>query len=234
MSVNSQFIVTLLNNKCNICKLRKIKSAAQCNQEQKKTPNFDKLIVNQQKRKYNNTKVYFDPVKGVAYWEGLFRTREFRLIKDLNFLILKRCYQFDSMHEYYCYRIVATLLPINLQLLRQVNFLVIPKSDLGSAVTYRADLVVVPIELDEKSIRYWAMQTDPIPFDFLIIEPKGVLTETARLKHLMLCASNKVAMQQILFVASNYASLNLPGEVKSSLFHLAGILEEKLELIFGE
>ena len=138
------------------------------------------------------------------------------------------------MHEYYCYRMVTTLLPINLQLLRQVNFLVVPKSDLGSAVTYRADLVVVPIELDEKSIRYWAMQTEPIPFDFLIIEPKGVLTETARLKHLMLCASNKVTMQQILFVANNYASLNLPREVKSSLFHLPGILEKKLELIFGE
>jgi len=112
--------------------------------------------------------------------------------------------------------------------------LVVPKSDLGSAVTYRADLVVAPIEIDEKSIRYWAMQVEPVPFSFLIIEPKGILTETARLKHLMLCASNKVTMQQILFVASNYASLNLPGEVKSSLFHLAGILEEKLELIFGE
>jgi hypothetical protein len=190
--------------------------------------------VSQQKRKYNNTKVYFDPVKSVAYREGLFRTREFRLIKDLNSSILKRCYQFDSMHEYYCYRIVLLNLPISLQLLRQVNFLVVPKSDLGSAVTYRADLVVAPIEIDEKSIRYWAMQMEPIPFDFLIIEPKGILTETARLKHLMLCASNKVSMQQILFVASNYASLNLPGEVKSSLFHLAGILEEKLELIFGE
>ena len=138
------------------------------------------------------------------------------------------------MHEYYCYRIILLNLPITLQLLRQVNFLVIPKSDLGSAVIYRADLVVAPIEIDEESIRYWAMQVKPIPFDFLIIEPKGILTETARLKHLMLCASNKVTMQQILFVASNYASLNLPGEVKSSLFHLAGILEKKLELIFGE
>ena len=78
------------------------------------------------------------------------------------------------------------------------------------------------------------MQLEPIPFDFLIIEPKGILTDSARLKHLMLCAANKVTMQQILFVASNYASLNLPGEVKSSLFHLATTLEEKLELIFGE
>ena len=190
--------------------------------------------MNQQKRKYNNTKVYFDPVKGVAYREGLFGTREFRLVKDLNSSILKRCYQFDSIHEYYCYRIVLLNLPISLQLLRQVNFLVVPKSDLGSAVTYRADLVVVPIEISERSIRYWAMQTEPIPFNFLIIEPKGILTETARLKHLMLCASNKVTTQQILFVASNYASLNLPGKVKSSLFHLAGILEERLELIFGE
>ena len=190
--------------------------------------------MNQQKRKYNNKKVYFDPVKGVAYWEGLFRTREFRLIKDLNFTTLERCYQFDSMHEYYCYRIVLLNLPITLQLLRQVNFLVIPKNDLGSAVTYRADLVIVPKELDEKSVRYWAMQVEPIPFDFLIIEPKGILTETARLKHRMLCSSNKVTMQQILFVASNYASLDLPGEVKSSLFHLTGILEKKLELIFGE
>ena len=125
-------------------------------------------------------------------------------------------------------------LPINLQLLRQVNFLVVPISDLGSTVTYRADLVVVPIEIDEKSVRYWAMQIEPIPFDFLIIEPKGILTDSARLKHLMLCASNKVTMQQILFVASNYASLNLPGEVKSSLFHLAATLEEKFELIFGD
>jgi hypothetical protein len=138
------------------------------------------------------------------------------------------------MHEYYCYRIVLLNLPISLQLLRQVNFLVVPKSDLGSAVTYRADLVITPIEIDEKSIRYWAMQIEPVPFGFLIIEPKGILTDSARLKHLMLCASNKVTMQQILFVASNYASLNLPSEVKSSLFHLAGILEEKLELIFGE
>ena len=125
-------------------------------------------------------------------------------------------------------------LPINLQLLRQVNFLVVLKSDLGSTVTYRADLVVAPIEIDEKSVRYWAMQLEPIPFDFLIIEPKGILTDSARLKHLMLCASNKVTMQQILFVASNYASLNLPGEVKSSLFHLAATLEEKFELIFGD
>ena len=78
------------------------------------------------------------------------------------------------------------------------------------------------------------MQAEPIPFDFLIVEPKGILTEPARLKHLMLCASNKITMQQILFVASNYASLNLPSEVKSSLFHLVGILKEKLELIFGE
>jgi hypothetical protein len=178
--------------------------------------------------------VYFDPVKGVAYREGLFRTSEFRLIKDLNSSTLKRCYQFDSMHEYYCYRIVLLNLPINLQLLRQVNFLVVPKSDLGSAVTYRADLVVVPKDIDEKSIRYWAMQTEPIPFDFLVIEPKGILFETARIKHLVLCASNKVTMQQILFVASNYASLNLPGEVKSSLFHLPGILEERLALIFGD
>jgi hypothetical protein len=177
--------------------------------------------------------VYFDPVKGIAYREGLFRTREFRLVKDLNSSILKRCYQFDSMHEYYCYRIVSLNLPITLQLLRQVNFLVVPKSDLGSVVTYRADLVIAPIEVDEKSIRYWAMQVEPISFDFLIIEPKGILTETARLKHRMLCASNKVTMQQILFVASNYATLDLPAEVKSSLFHLAGVLEEKLELIFG-
>ncbi len=190
--------------------------------------------MHEQKRRYNNTRVYFDPVKGVAYKEGLFRTREFRLIKDLNSQILKRCYQFDSMHEYYCYRIVLLNLPITLQLLRQVNFLVVPKSDLGSAVTYRADLVVTPIEIDEKAVRYWAMQAEPIPFDFLIVEPKGILTETARLKHLMLCAANKVTTQQILFVASNYASLNLPGEVKSSLFHLVGILEEKLELIFGK
>ena len=200
----------------------------------KKTPNLENYIVNEQKRKYNNIKVYFDPVKGVAYREGLFRTHEFRLIKDLSSSILKRCYQFDSMHEYYCYRIVLLNLPISLQLLRQVNFLVVPRSDLGSAVTYRADLVITPIEIDEKSIRYWAMQIEPVPFDFLIIEPKGILTDSARLKHLMLCASNKVTMQQILFVASNYASLNLPGEVKSSLFHLARILEEKVELIFGD
>lgn len=232
MNVHGQLIVTFLNNNCNICKLGKLKLLAQCNQEQK-TPNLDKLIVNQQTRKYNNTKVYFDPVKGVAYREGLYRNLEFRLVKDLNSSILKRCYQFDSMHEYYCYRIVLLNLPISLQLLRQVNFLVVPRSDLGSPVTYRADLVVVPIEIDEKSIRYWAMQPEPIPFDFLVIEPKGILTETARLKHLMLCASNKITVQQILFVASNYTSLNLPSEVKSSLYHLATTLEEKLELIFG-
>ena len=198
-----------------------------------KKTNLENEIVNQQKRKYNNCRVYFDPVKNVAYWDGLFRTREFRLIKDLNSLIVKRCYQFDSIHEYYCYRVVSLNLPIHLQLLRQVNFLVIPKSDLGSAVIYRADLVVVPIEIDEKSIRSWAMQIEPIPFDFLIIEPKGILTDSARLKHLMLCASNKITTQQILFVASNYASLNLPGEVKSSLFHLATTLEEKIHSIFG-
>jgi hypothetical protein len=190
--------------------------------------------VSQQKRKYNNHRVYFDPVKEVAYWDGTFGTREFRLIKNLNSLVLKRCYQFDSMHEYYCYRITLLKLPSNLQLLRQVSFLVIPKSELGSAVTYRADLVIVPVELDEKAVRYWAMQLKPIPFDFLIIEPKGVLTESARLKHLMLCASNKITMQQILFVASNYASLNLQSEVKSSLFFLETVLEEKLELIFGK
>ena len=178
--------------------------------------------------------MYFDPVKGIAYREGSFRTREFRLLKDLNSSTLKRCYQFDSIHEYYCYRIISLKLPPGFQLLRQVNFLVVPKSDLGSAVTYRADLVIAPTEIDEKSVRYWAMQPEPIPFDFLIIEPKGILTDSARLKHLMLCATNKVTMQQILFVASNYASLNLPGEVKSSLFHLARILEEKVESIFGD
>ena len=190
--------------------------------------------MNQQKRKYNNHRVYFDPIKDVAYWDGPFGTREFRLVKKLDLPTLKRCYQFDSMHEYYCYRIVSLKLPSNLQLLRQVNFLVIPKNDLGSAVTYRADLVIVPRDILEKSVRYWAMQIDPIPFDFLIIEPKGILTDSARLKHLMLCAVNKVTMQQILFVASDYASLNLPSEVKSSLFSLVTILEEKLELIFGE
>jgi len=190
--------------------------------------------VNQQNCKYNNVKVYFDPVKGVAYREALFRTREFRLIKDLNSSTLKRCYQFDSMHEYYCYRVTLLNLPITVQLLRQVNFLVIPKTDLGSAVFYRADLVIARIEIDEENFRHWAKQAEPIPFEFLVIEPKGVLTEAARLKHLMLCRTNKITMQQILFVASNYASLNLPGEVKSSLFHLAGILEEKINLIFGE
>ena len=190
--------------------------------------------MSQQKRKYNNQKVYFDPLKDVAYWNGSFGTREFRLVKDLNSSILKRCYQFDSMHEYYCYRIISLKLPPDFQLLRQVNFLVVPKSDLGSAVTYRADLVVVPKDVVEKSVRHWAMQLEPIPFDFLIIEPKGILTDSARLKHLMLCATNKVTMQQILFVASNYATLNLPSEVKSSLFHLATALEERLELIFGE
>jgi hypothetical protein len=138
------------------------------------------------------------------------------------------------MHEYYCYRIVLLNLPITLQLLRQVNFLVIPKNDLGLAVTYRADLVVAPVEIDEKSIRYWAMQTQLIPFNFLIVEPKGILTDSARLKHLMLCATNKVTTQQILFVASDYASLNLPADIKSSLFHLARTLKERLKLIFGE
>ena len=190
--------------------------------------------MNQQRRKYNNQKVYFDPLKDVAYWDGSFGTREFRLVKDLNSSILKRCYQFDSMHEYYCYRIVSLKLPPNLQLLRQVSFLVVPKNDLGSAVTYRADLVIVPKDIVEKSVRHWAMQPEPIPFDFLIIEPKGILTDVARVKHLMLCSNNKVTMQQILFVASNYASLKLPSEVKSSLFYLATALEEKLELIFGE
>ena len=149
MSVHRQFIVTFVNNYCNVSRTTKTKLTAQCNQEQKKA-NLDNKIVNPQKRKYNNTKVYFDPVKGVAYRKGLFRTREFRLLKDLNSSILKRCYQFDSMHEYYCYRIVALNLPISLQLLRQVSFLVVPKSNLGSAVTYRADLVVAPIEIDEK------------------------------------------------------------------------------------
>lgn len=190
--------------------------------------------MNQQKRKYNNQRVYFDPLKGIAYWDGIFRTHEFRLIKDLNSSVLKRCYQFDSMHEYYCYRIISLELLPNLHILRQVNFLVVPKSDLGSAVTYRADLVVVPTDICEKSVRYWAMQSEPIPFDFLIIEPKGVLTEVARIKHLMLCAANKVTVQQILFVASHYSSLKLPSEVKSSLFHLATALAEKIELIFGE
>ena len=190
--------------------------------------------MSQQKRKYNNQRVYFDPVKEIAYWDGIFGTREFKLIKNLNPSILKRCYRFDSMHEYYCYRVISLKLPSNLQLLRQVSFLVIPKSDLGSAVTYRADLVVVEKNVVERTVRHWAMQSEPIPVGFLIIEPKGILTETARLKHLMLCASNKVTMQQILFVASNYASLNLPSEVKSSLFFLATTLKKKLELIFGE
>ena len=190
--------------------------------------------MNQQKRKYNNQKVYFDPIKEIAYWDGNFGTREFRLIKDLSSSVLKRCYRFDSMHEYYCYRIISLKLPPNLQLLRQVSFLVIPKSDLGSTVTYRADLVVVEKNVVEKNVRQWAMQSEPIPIPFLIIEPKGILTEAARLKHLMLCERNKVTMQQILFVASNYALLNLPNEVKSSLFSLATTLEEKLELIFGE
>jgi len=43
MSVHSQFIVTLLNNNSNICKFKKSKLTAQCNQEQKNTPNLDKL-----------------------------------------------------------------------------------------------------------------------------------------------------------------------------------------------
>jgi hypothetical protein len=206
---------------------------AQCNQEQKNA-NLENEIVNQPKRKYNNRRVYFDPIKEVAYWDGKFGTREFKLAKDLNLCVLKRCYQFDSMHEYYCYRIVTLKLPANLQLLRQVSFLVVPKSDLGSAVTYRADLVIVPKDVDERSVRYWAMQADPVPFNFLIIEPKGILTEVARLKHRVLCARNKVTMQQILFVASKYASLTLPNEIKSSLFFLATVLEKKLELIFGE
>lgn len=190
--------------------------------------------MSERKRKYNNHIVYFDPVKKIAYWDGTFGTREFRLIKDLNSLALKRCYRFDSMHEYYCYRIISLKLPPNLQLLRQVSFLVIPKSDLDSAVIYRADLVIVEKNVAEKTIRQWAMQLEPIPVNFLVIEPKGILTESARLKHLMLCVRNKITAQQILFVASNYASLNLPSEVKSSLFFLATTLKKKLELIFGE
>ncbi|MEG4583057.1 hypothetical protein QUA71_26100 [Microcoleus sp. MON1_C5] len=187
----------------------------------------------QNKRRYNNSRVYFDPVKNTAYSDIPFGTREFRLIKDLNSVILKRCYQFDSMHEYYCYRIIGLMLPIHLQLLRQVNFLVVPKTKLGSAVTYRADLVIAPVEIPEISIRQWAIKPQPVPFNFLIIEPKGVLTETARIKHLMLCALNKVTCEQILFVASNYATLNLPSEVKTSLFHLSSTLESRLNLIFG-
>ncbi|MEG4583443.1 hypothetical protein QUA71_28125 [Microcoleus sp. MON1_C5] len=109
----------------------------------------------------------------------------------------------------------------------------IPKSDLGSAVTYRADLVVGPVELDEKFFRLWAMLPEVNPFDFLIIEPKGILTDSARIKHLALCASNKITLQQMLFVASNYADLAVPDVAKCSLFHLPTVLNKKLALIFG-
>jgi len=37
MGVHSQIIVTFLNNKCNTCKLKKIKLVPQCNQEEKNT-----------------------------------------------------------------------------------------------------------------------------------------------------------------------------------------------------
>lgn len=186
------------------------------------------------KSKYNNCKVYFDPIKKIAYWGGEFRTREFKLLKDIDSLTRERCYKFDSMHEYYCYRIVELNLPPNLQLLRQVNFLVVPKSPLGATVVYRADLVIAPITESESDVRVAAMKSESIPFDFLIIEPKGVLTPDARIKHMVLCSCNKVTCERILFVASNYAALKLPGEVKSSLFHLASALRERIELIFGE
>ncbi|MEG4488821.1 hypothetical protein [Microcoleus sp. D2_18a_B4] len=189
----------------------------------------------QRKSKYKNIKVYFDPTTTTAYWDGDFVTREFRLVKSLtSATVLKRCYRFDSMHEYYCYRIVQAKLPSEYAILRQVNFLVIPKTDLGSEVTYRADLVVVRSFLGEDTVRYWAMQREYLPFDFLVIEPKGVLTDSARIKHLALCDKGKITAQQILFVASNVANLNLPSEVKSSLFHLPVRLEEKIELIFGD
>ncbi len=35
MSVRSQLIVIILNNNCNVCKLKKLKLITQCNQEQK-------------------------------------------------------------------------------------------------------------------------------------------------------------------------------------------------------
>lgn len=177
--------------------------------------------------------MYFDPVRHIAYRDIPFGSREFSPLKGLNLQVLSRCWRFDSIHEYYSYRIVVHCLPNELQLLRQVNFLVAPKSDLGTAVTYRADLVIAPKSVDEKTIRLQTMQLAPVPFQFLVIEPKGILTDSSRLKHLMLCATNRISVEQILFVASNHESLKLPDLVKTTLFHLPSVLREKITSLFG-
>ncbi len=96
----------------------------------------------EEKQKYNNSRVYFDPFTGSAYRDISFGSMNFRSLKSLSSSIAERCYQFDSMHEYYAYRIALLCLPAELQLLRQVNILVVPKSELGTAISYRADLLI--------------------------------------------------------------------------------------------
>lgn len=182
-------------------------------------------------RKYKNTFVYFDPRLQRAYEESDCGNAAFASTKVMSSDVKKRCYRFDSKHEYFTYRIALNLLPEGLQLLRQVNFLVIPGSDLGKKVFYRADLVVVTNSISEQEFRLECANSCISTQKFLVIEPKGVLTETAKLKHLVLCATNKIPVTQILFVEMN-SLLTFPGETRTTLGQLPAKLLAKIDRLF--
>ncbi|MGL5922556.1 hypothetical protein [Chroococcidiopsis sp.] len=181
--------------------------------------------------KYNNTFVYFDPVTNRAYKDTLTGSLQFAPATQMSAAIKKRSLRFDSQHEYFVYRVVLLHLPANLQLLRQVNFLVIPKNNFGNNVFYRADLVIVESSITEKTFRIECAKPYFSTEKFLVIEPKGILTEVAKLKHAILCASNKIPIAQLLFVEMNHL-LTVPSEARTTLKQLPDKLQAKINDLF--
>lgn len=181
--------------------------------------------------KYNNTFVYFDPVTNRAYKDTLTDSLQFAPTKSLTASIKKRSLRFDSQHEYFVYRVVLLHLPANLQLLRQVNFLVIPRNNFGNNVFYRADLVILESSITEKTFRIECAKPYFSTEKFLVIEPKGILTELAKLKHGVLCASSKIPIDQMLFVEMNNL-LSVPQEARTTLRQLPLKLQQKIDHLF--
>lgn len=183
--------------------------------------------------KYNNTFVYFDPVRNRAYRESATGSLQFAKAAQMTADVKKRCYRFDSQHEYFAYRIVLASLPPVLQLIRQVNFLVIPKNDFAKKVFYRADLVIVDGTVSEKEFRHEAASISISEKRFLVIEPKGVLTELSKLKHGILSVTGKISLAQILFVEMNNL-LTIPEEARATLGQLPFKLQSKINAIFTQ
>jgi hypothetical protein len=97
-------------------------------------------------------------------------------------------------------------------------------------------LVVVPSAIGESELRNKGGVSSPPNFPFLVIEPKGILTDVARLKHLVLCSSGLIPARNLLFVtASDCDSITIgKGDIRCSLSGFISVLPNKMKVIFGD